>query len=59
MRSGRAVDSADAAEQLEKLLAEEHELSTRRRELHHEIDALRVQLGQEPGPKKRSSLLGG
>jgi hypothetical protein len=59
MRSGRAVDVPDAAEQLEKLVEEERELSARRRELHVEIDTLRVELGQEPGPRERPRLLGG
>jgi len=30
----------------------ERELSARRKELHREIDALRVQVGREPGPTR-------
>lgn len=59
MRSGAAVPSADHEEQLQKLEEEEREVSARRRELHLEIDALRVRLGQQPGPRERPRLLGG
>jgi hypothetical protein len=59
MRSGAAVQSDDSQEQLKKLQEKECVLSTRRRELHLEIDALRVKLGQEPGPRQRPRLLGG
>jgi hypothetical protein len=59
MRSGGAVASDDHAEKLQQLTDEERELSARRRELHFEIDALRVKLGQQPGPRERPRLLGG
>ena len=59
MRSGAAVASADHEERLQQLTEEERELSSRRRELHVEIDALRVKLGQQPGPRERPRLLGG
>jgi predicted nucleic acid-binding Zn-ribbon protein len=59
MRSGGAVASDDYEEKLQQLIDEERELSTRRRELHIEIDALRVKLGQQPGPRERPRLLGG
>ena len=59
MRSGGAVASDDHEEKLRQLLEEERELSARRRELHIEIDALRVKLGQQPGPRERPRLLGG
>jgi hypothetical protein len=59
MRSGAAVSSADHEEQVRKLEQEELEASVRRRELHLEIDALRVRLGQQPGPRERPRMLGG
>ena len=59
MRSGAAVPSDDHEERLQQLTEEERELSHRRRELHFEIDALRVKLGQQPGPRERPRLLGG
>jgi hypothetical protein len=59
MRGGGAVTSSDGDGQLQKLLDEERELSVRRRELHAEIDAIRIRLGQEPGPRQRPRLLGG
>ena len=59
MRSGAAVASEEHAVQLRRLEEEERELSVRRRDLHREIDALRVKLGQQPGPAKRPPQLGG
>ncbi len=59
MRGGAATQSPDAEAQLQRLQDEERELSLRRRELHVEIDAIRVRLGQEPGPRARPRLLGG
>ena len=59
MRSGAAVPAPDAEEQLRRLEDEERELSERRRDLHIEIDALRVKLGQQPGPRERPRMLGG
>jgi predicted nucleic acid-binding Zn-ribbon protein len=59
MRSGGAVTSDDHQERLQQLVDEERALSARRRELHIEIDALRVKLGQQPGPRERPRLLGG
>jgi hypothetical protein len=59
MRSGAAVPSPDHEEKLRSLEEEERELSTRRRDLHLQIDALRVKLGQQPGPRPRPRQLGG
>jgi predicted nucleic acid-binding Zn-ribbon protein len=59
MRGGAAVPSPDHEEKLRQLIEEEREVSARRRELHAEIDALRVKLGQTPGPRERPRMLGG
>jgi hypothetical protein len=59
MRSGRAVASVDGDTKLLELQEEEREVSRRRRELHAEIDVLRLKLGQAPGPRERPRLLGG
>ena len=59
MRSGRATPSPDHEQRLAELQEEERHLSERRRELHLQIDALRVKLGQSPGPRERPRLLGG
>ena len=59
MRGGAAVPSADHEEKLRQLVEEEREVSAHRRELHVQIDALRVKLGQTPGPRERPRLLGG
>ena len=58
MRSGAAVSSPDHVEKLRLLEDEERELSHRRRELHLQIDALRVKIGQQPGPQPRPRQLG-
>jgi len=56
---GTATPSGEGREQIERLEEEERELSARRRDLHVEIDALRVTLGLEPGPRERPPQLGG
>jgi predicted nucleic acid-binding Zn-ribbon protein len=59
MRSGSATPSPEHEQRLGELQEEERQLSERRRELHLQIDALRVKLGQSPGPRERPRLLGG
>jgi hypothetical protein len=59
IRSGRAVPTEETPMLLAQLISEEQALSLRRRELHAQIDPLRVELGQQAGPRKRESLLGG
>jgi hypothetical protein len=53
------VASEDGDTKLLELQEEEREVSRRRRELHAEIDVLRLKLGQAPGPRERPRLLGG